>query len=40
VVIEGTRSEDEVRAQGERIYPMCVFVQRPNQFPLENVKYQ
>lgn len=40
VVVEGTRSEDEIRAQGERIYPMCVFVQRSNQFPLENAKYQ
>ena len=26
VVVEGTRSEDEIRAQGERIYPMSVFV--------------
>lgn len=26
VVVEGTRSEDEIRTQGERIYPMSVFV--------------
>ena len=26
VVVEGTRSEDEIRAQGERIYPMSMFV--------------
>jgi hypothetical protein len=34
VVIERSRPEDEIGTQGKGIYPMSVFVQRSDQFPL------
>lgn len=34
VVIEWSRPQDEIGAQGKGIYPMGVFVQRSDQFPL------
>jgi hypothetical protein len=38
MVVKGTRPEDEIRAQGERIYPMSVFVQRSDEFSLKSAK--